>query len=538
MWLAAMRVFQRRSPWLLLLSVAVALRLWYLPDQLLADDEWHALHKVISATPAEILRSFGYADHTIPLTLFYQWLAAGPGLDEWTMRLPLLVAGLVSIVLMPWLLRGLARADEKLVFATLLVVSPLLVYFSRTARPYALSVLLAFAALLAFRHWWLQRDRRWAAAYVVLCALAAWLHPLTLAATLAPFLYHGLQAVWLWIREREALPLWRLVVIGIVTAIPLILLLGPPLLSDYASLAGKAGVHQVTANTFWRSLELFAGSAFLPLVSAWLVLAGAGAILLARRDPGFAGYWLFVLVTAAGIVALTGGEWIHHPLVLARYLLPLLPMLLFLVAVAVAHGLRSLPPAWRWVPVAGLALLLYLAGPLPSQYHAPINQFTGHMSFQFDYDPERNVYNRQLRPEYVPAFYRELGEEPPGSLTLVVAPWYIEWHWNDWRFFQAVHRQRILAGFVTGLCAESAFGEYPPGQSGVHLRHVVHLADLVPADPRADFLVFQLWPPQPDPRAVPGLEECVEAMRSRLGTPLLEADGLVVFDLRGAEQTR
>jgi hypothetical protein len=205
-------------------------------------------------------------------------------------------------------------------------------------------------------------DRRWAAAYVVLCALAAWLHPLTLAATLAPFVYHGLHALWLSIREREALPLWRLVGIGIVTAIPLILLLGPPLLSDYASLAGKAGVHQVTATTFWRSLELFAGSAFLPLVLVWLALAGAGAILLARRDPGFAGYWLFVLVTATGLVTLTGGEWIHHPLVLARYLLPLLPMMLFLVAVAVARGLQWLPPAWRGLSTVGLALMLYLGG--------------------------------------------------------------------------------------------------------------------------------------------------------------------------------
>jgi hypothetical protein len=91
MWLAAMRFLRRRSPWVVLLSAAAVLRLWYLPDQLLADDEWHALHKVISATPADILRSFGHADHTIPLTLFYEWLAAGPGLDEWTMRLPLLV---------------------------------------------------------------------------------------------------------------------------------------------------------------------------------------------------------------------------------------------------------------------------------------------------------------------------------------------------------------------------------------------------------------------------------------------------------------
>lgn len=522
----------RGWPWLPVLAAAAALRLWQLDEQLLADDEWHALNKVIAAGPGEIVRSFGVADHSIPLTLLYEWLAAGPGLDEWTMRAPLLIAGLVSVVAMPWLLRDLARPDEKLAFGALLAVSPLLVYFSRTARPYALSVLLAFTAVLAFRHWSVHGDRRWAGAYVVACALAAWLHPLTLAVTLAPPLLLGLQASWAAVRRRQLRPLMRVAAVGAAAALPLALLLGPPIVADFGALAGKAGVHRVTPATAAQALALFAGSAYATIVVAWVALAGAGLALLARRDAATAGGWLFVVVTSTALVVVTGGAWIHHPLVLARYLLPLLPMLLWLVAVALAAALRPLPALPRTVALLAVAAGLCLAGPLPAQYRGPINQFTGHMSFQFDYDPQRNLYNRQLRPEEIHAFYRDLAERPPRSLTLVEAPWYIEWHWNAWHFAQAVHGQSVLAGFVTGLCADAAYGEYPPGQPGVRLRHVVHLAELQRGDPRADYLVFRRRPAQPAARPIDGLDACIAEMRERLGPPIVDDDELLVFDLR------
>lgn len=519
-------------PWVVVFAVAFWLRYWQLPGQLLADDEWHALNKLMFSTAWEIARSFGYADHTIPLTLYYKLLAVGPGLDEWSMRLPLFLAGLGSVVLMPWLLRDLARADEKWIYSLLLAVSPLLVYFSRTARPYALSVLLAFAALCAFRHWWAGNDRRWGAVYVLTCAGAAWLHPLTLAATLAPFLYHGMEAVWTGLKGRDWRPFRRLVILSLLTLIPLVLLLGPPVLADYQSLAGKAGMHQVTPLTVWRSLELFAGSAWLPLVLVWLTLVVFGAALVARRAPASAGYWLFVIVTSTGLVVLTGGAWIHHPLVLSRYLLPLLPVLLFFVAVALAAGFRRFRRPVRSASLGSLAVLLYLAGPLPGQYHGGLNQFTGHMSYQFDYQPDRNIYNQQLRRAPVPGFYRDLAEEVPRSLTLVKVPWYIEWHWNNWHLLQEVHQQRVLAGFVSGLCVEQTFGEYPPGIPGIELQHVVHLSSLVPEDERADFLVVHREPPVLGARAIPGFPECLNAIEQRLGPAFLDDGDVVVFDLR------
>ena len=51
---------------------------WFRSDQLgsqvLIEDEWHALHKLLGSGYADIASHFGYADYSIPLTLVDRWL--------------------------------------------------------------------------------------------------------------------------------------------------------------------------------------------------------------------------------------------------------------------------------------------------------------------------------------------------------------------------------------------------------------------------------------------------------------------------------
>src|SRR5438034_1180659 len=114
----------------------------------------------------------------------------------------------------------------------LLAISPLLVYQSKTARPYALTSLLAFIAIVAFRRWW-QRDGSspaLAAAYAAATFFAAWLHPVTLPFTLLPFAYYGTRSL-LAASERPSArsSLIRLLGLGGVTAVMLAAALAPPL---------------------------------------------------------------------------------------------------------------------------------------------------------------------------------------------------------------------------------------------------------------------------------------------------------------------
>ena len=56
------------------LLVGTFLRAWQIDIQILIDDEWHAIHKLLASTPLDIVTHLGYADYSIPLTLYYQSL--------------------------------------------------------------------------------------------------------------------------------------------------------------------------------------------------------------------------------------------------------------------------------------------------------------------------------------------------------------------------------------------------------------------------------------------------------------------------------
>lgn len=536
--------------WTLVLLVGAALRLWHFPDRILGDDEWHALHKALDSGFRGILTSFGQQDYSIPLTaLYHAILRAGGDLTEWTMRGPLLAAGIAMLLVIPWLLRPLMQPGERLLLGGLLAISPLLIHFSRQARPYTLAVLLTWVALLAFWHWWHGGRRRWAAAYVIATALAGWLLPVTLAFTLAPFLFFGALGAWTLYREGSPAPLFRLIGLGLITLVPLIVLIGPPLYFDLNALTGKAGVHSVTPLTGWIALELFVGASHTPLTLAALVLAGLGASVVLRRAPKLTGYLGFVALIASIAILSTNAAWIHHGLVVARYLLPALPLLLLLVAAGVWVLLKPLPWTARPAVGAGLLAALYAIGPLPAQYHQPVNQFTGHLAYQFDYNFSRNTIRNQMPRGPTPAFYEFLAEQPPRSQTLVFVPWYVESFWNRLHYHQQAHRQQILVGLRPGYCIpRPVFGEYLPN-AGVALRNMVHLSDLreMRDTPPADYLVFHRDMPRENAerlnewleirtrkRPLGRLDQCLEQLRADFGPAAFEDEATVVFRLNPA----
>src|SRR5258708_7950513 len=148
-----------RSRWLWFVSLALAigagvwLRLDQLASQLLLDDEWHAVYRVVHDAPGAVWLDFGHSDSSIPLTLLYLLEANVTGLSELGMRLPMLGAGLATLVLFPWYAARRVGHAEAVLFAAFLAISPLLYFFSRTARPYALTLLLVWVAHVAFRRY-------------------------------------------------------------------------------------------------------------------------------------------------------------------------------------------------------------------------------------------------------------------------------------------------------------------------------------------------------------------------------------------------
>ncbi len=531
-----------RRPWWVLLGLAIiagsGLRAWQLEDQLLLDDEWHAVRLLLEADAWTIFTHFGYADHSIPLTLFYRALYLAGRLDEWSMHLPLLLAGIATLALITRLFRAELDLPTRALWTGLLAIAPMHVFLTRTARPYALTGLLVLLALAAFRAWWRERRLVAAALYVFATVLAGYLHLIALAYALLPFAWYGLDALRGVLtpttRHAGLQDIGRLVLFGSVTILPLVALLLPPWFADGASLTAKAGADRLDALTAWRVWRLVAGTGSDLLAAVFAAVFLLGAVRLWRRDRELCGYLASVLLIGTAAIVLARPAWISHAGVLARYALPALPIVLLGIAAGLNALLEAIPlPALRPALAAGILVALFVAGPLRAVLAAP-NQFAGHARYSFDYDPAANPYDRDAPVEPVPAFYRDLARRPTASVLLIEAPRVlVSTHVPD-AWYQPIHRQRVMVGLVGTRCGTPDWTDQLAPQ--LVWRQMISLDALldgaVPAGETYLVLRPGKWEIPPGlPVRWPDIHACLPLFEARFGPPVYRDAQIIVFDL-------
>jgi hypothetical protein len=522
------------------LAAGLFARLFQIELQIPMDDEWHAIAKAASSSYREIVLSFGLADHSIPVTLFYRWLIAEGRLSEaWMYALPL-VAGIATCIGLVGVARSAVSPLALGLFASLIAVSPLLVLYSRQARPYAMSLFLALASAWAAWRWWKEGKFRHAALYLACAPLAIWFHMIV-----APFVL-GVWVVFLleWVADarRDTQRLAAMAIMGGTAVLLTAVLIGPPIVNDLANLRAKASQDFPGIHTVERTAAMYAGTASSIPALVMALLAAPGIVVLLRARPQATRYVLALIALQAGTVLASHAYLLHYPLVLARYLLVCLPFFLLAAAAGAAFLIEPLGRRWRWLPwsvgaaaVAGLVV----AGPLPGALAYPDSFFGHHIHF-LEFDDAENPVVAVLRPGPMPEFYRRLGTEPAGSRTVIEAPWRYESIFNRLPYFQQVHRQRVKVGMVGGLCPPGGHAEQPR-QFRNEFRNVVDLAR-APERLRAeaDYVVFHrvldlpnLEGPWllPGGRSLPAVDACIARFARNFGPPVFEDATITVFAL-------
>ncbi len=517
--------------------VGVVLRLDQLPQQILVDDEWHMVHALRDgASLASIVGDFGSSDHSIGLSVVAWLVMRLTAVDELTLRLPALIAGVALLLAMPAWLSPMLGRPTAVTWAWLLAVSPLLCFFSRLARPYAVTTLLVTVATGSFYAWALGRGGRRAAwAYVASAALVPVFHLPALPAALAPF---GLLAMLPGDSAGARRPsLARAAGLLLATVALMIGLLAVPIAASGRRVLGRLGTDRLRLETLPGTAELLAGT------SAWwviVVLGGlglVGIVSLHRRNPLWVRYLALVIAVQAAAVAASGAVAMHVPIVLARYLAVVLPLLLLFPAAGLAAAAGLLgggrrPLVAATVLGAGAAFALYEVGPLP-WIHQPPNAFTNHISYQADYAPGR--YFERFRPREISAFHTDvLGALAPGSVTIVEAPWYFYFH--SFAYTQRLHRQHVVIGFVGGAEAPPRGGEVGATDPGIRLRNALALDDVTGLRSRGvryvvlhrDVLAEIRWPAGVAESPV-DMGPWIERQRALFGPPVFEDAQLVVF---------
>jgi len=510
------------------------LRAYQLSDQILVDDEWHALNAVIYMDAWEILTTFGDSHISAPMALYFKFFMNKWGLSEVAIRAPFLLVGVATLVIFPLAARRFVGRFAADLFAWLLAISPALVLFSRFARPYGISLLLAMAAVYLFRAWWIAAVVRLGVLYVLLAGLAVWLLPVMLPFVLGPFVFF-LTFAFRGGRATRSVLVRRLVSLGVVTAMVLAVVLGSALRRDVGSLVEKTRQQSVSVETAASALGVLVGSAG-PVLGACMVALGAVGFLGFFRRGSFLTYLgVLALLQVAAVLAagpLGGGS----PFIVARYMLPVGPILLLFAAAGAARLAKWSGSHARWAGPAmatGLVCASLLKGPLPAQAFYPNQWMSQQILVSASFGAEE--YNRSV--QRTPEFYRTLARLRPGSIRIVEASSNAFDLWVALAHYQRLHRQHTLIGFHNGLCGSMHWGEYPMGDSRFRFRNYVFLAD--PAslmDRGVHYVIFHKWlEGEGLARRYPLFEQdlsvCISEYRRRVGEPVFEDRDVLVFKL-------
>jgi hypothetical protein len=495
--------------------IGTVLRLYLLPDQILVDDEWHGMQFVIGKSFPEVASGHSIGANSIPMNIWRWLLLNTVGWSELWLRLPSVAAGLLGLGVFPLMIRRLFGSRTAVIFALLLAIAPVPIFYSRMVRPYSMVMLLGFGGLLALLYWVGSGRGRWAAASVLCGVLAACFH---LYALLAVF--GGLSCLLLFKMAR-----WDPVSLSGVSA-PL-----PPVAHLLATSAGVLflttvlvlpshlkhlwwmkflGEDRVTLETLVQFTSLLSGTGNPILAVLFVALAAVGMGRQIREAPLVAAIFGSCIGLYLCAVAVSRQQGSHAAIQLTRYSITAFPMVLVLVASGLETVLagierravgRSRHPGRQAVFFVAVTILIgafLWAGPLRETYRKP-NNFTNHSAFQDSYRPHdwSRSRERALVPGLImdgsdiPVFYRTLAKENSRS-AVVEYPVLIGDNFNQYYYYQHVHRRPILAGYISRLSMQPlrhtdfVYGIWPvdvvmsrvPGTDRIHMKNMIDMMDL------------------------------------------------------------
>jgi hypothetical protein len=514
----------------------------------LDGDEVHAVRAAVAMPLGALLTTYQESDNCIPLSaLFRVLMNTGVRLSEMGFRAPSIASGLLLLALLP--LGAIRRLPSgvAVLFAWLLALSPLLVFYSRIARSYLPMTFCALAAAAAFAAWWRTLEPALGVVYVVLGGLAVWLHLGAAPIVAAPFLFAAGDLAW-GRREERRRRLFHLALLagGVAFAVAAFLL---PARESLARLvAEKRQAQSLPWETVADVLRLQAGTASPAFtVLFWMgVLGGLAALLAFDRRLGV--YTLNLAGVQLLGIRLLSPLGLANPLILGRYLLPVLPLLLLWAACSLAFPWPLLASFGRggrlFQGALAAAFILTLAahGPLADRA-LWASSFMHHNDFLAFY-----AQRPRLAPEAVPYPYQEIARLG-GKRAVVEYPWSSFAGLRTPYLYQEIHGRRVQVSgpqrllFAPVLALANAVPPGPEGFCGsgarflvVHL-HVGREEDRIVAPEEARLGERQM---RPDLRRTLRLqaEAMAQGLTALWGDPTWSASSLRAWDLDLACQRR
>ena len=344
----------------------------------------------------------------------------------------------------------MSRADRTvLLFMAFLASAPVLVFYSRYARPYSMVTLLSFVSLVSCYLWWTKGKQKHGYVYVVSGALAGYFHIIAFPFVLAPILY--ILAYGLLKTDRAQTKLsWRKIVGPLTTlAIVLAILFGWQVKGILLASENRVGQADFTFYNVFSGFEaLITGSHNHIIFGVFIILAFI-TIYLSRQQEKirpFFGFLIFPVIFQFLFVLVTKPVAGDAPHIFARYLIMTLPVFLLMVAYALDELIRTLENKQLQTVILSLTMVVItLNFPWIKFIEAPANSRNTVLLAQMIYGKnfEEKVFENYL-PRTRP-FYREYVKTFENDISIVETPFNISFYAMP--VAQFLHRKNVLAGY-------------------------------------------------------------------------------------------
>ena len=172
----------KSEPWfwifyLLTIVIGGFLRLYLISDQILLDDEWHALNFTIDHSLWYLFTHFPRVGaNSIPMNAYVRLLLVSSDWSEILLILPSLVAGVASLLVFPLVLKRIFSYRVTIFFAFLFAVSPLIIFYSRVCRPYSIYTFLGFLSIWILYEWSLTGEKKFVWLFALTGTLCIYFH--------------------------------------------------------------------------------------------------------------------------------------------------------------------------------------------------------------------------------------------------------------------------------------------------------------------------------------------------------------------------
>jgi len=446
---------------ILAITLGIFLRLYQIGGQVVGDDEWHAISVATNSSFKYIFTHFHDADNCIPLTLYYKLLIETLGLNEFGLHSLQLISGILSLIVFPLIMRSVFNQKITIIFSWLLAISPLLVFYSRYARPYMIVVFLSFISIFSFYFWIQKRKLFYVIAYVILAVLASYFNLASAAFVAGPLIYICTLRIFRrrFLVQHEGVELPKMVYLLLVAIclIAGIFILCLPAIMSLQNIAGKVGQGSFELNMIIGSINLFSGCSSYWCSLFLTVLALYGSYNLFQKNKFLFGYLIAIFFLEILFIAVVNPRRVQEPAVFTRYFIVCLPLWILLISIALydlskklnayimARTKRKYAHITSNSCLVGILLILLAKSPILPIYKFE-NNFTNHIDFQSDYTHQTLKTISEKSQDLYSSFYSDL-KKTKAPTSIIEYPYLIFWIGNNYHFYQRFHGKKVMIGY-------------------------------------------------------------------------------------------